>query len=256
MSIFEAKNHPLNLFWCQLKGSAFTPVDGREMRSAYLKRFKQVYDELEKAEFPLLGNLEIFLNYLHDYYFSENATYPARDWSYYNPAPTPEPEAATNNNSELLNAILNSMLPSGRVGFSQSCLTVYRFHRRMIDNKLYLTENDKLSPISRRQVVTLLIRNHIMPTFGAILSGRDKYSKAMKAAEKLAKARNEAKRICASTDSYKKWLEKNFKQYPNDRLFFQPELLTNLEAETANENISILANDLSTSSIDQGSKSL
>ena len=147
-------------------------------------------------------------------------------------------------------------------------------------------ENDKLVSTSRRTVVTLLIRNHVMMTFPIILSGKDKYNKALKeltwirfacyifvsyvtynmafiswistwnktsgskAVEKIARARNEAKKICTTSDSYSKWLDKNFQQYPNDKAFFQPELLENLEQESRNEEISLLANDLSTSSIE------
>ena len=65
MSIAEkVKKHPLALFWTQLRGAGFAPVDGKEMRSAFLKRFQQIYDELKEAEFPLLSNLSTFLHYL------------------------------------------------------------------------------------------------------------------------------------------------------------------------------------------------
>lgn len=58
------KKHPLALFWTQLRGAGFAPVHGKEMRSAFLKRFKQIYDELAEAKFPLLSNLSRFLHYL------------------------------------------------------------------------------------------------------------------------------------------------------------------------------------------------
>ena len=56
--------HPLALFWQQLRGAGFAPVHGKEMRSAYLKRFKQIYDELKEKDFPKLSNLNNFLHYL------------------------------------------------------------------------------------------------------------------------------------------------------------------------------------------------
>ena len=72
-----------------------------------------------------------------DNYFRENARFKAEDWTYYNPNPEPGmEEASTNNNSELLNSVLNSMLPGGRRSFAISVLTLHKFCRRQVDNKL------------------------------------------------------------------------------------------------------------------------
>ena len=68
--------------------------------------------------------------------------------------------------------------------------------------------------------------------------------------EKLGWARTEAKQICSTNATYEAWLNKIFEKNPDDRKYFAPEMLTDLETETRNESISNLANDLSVSSIE------
>ena len=137
---------PLISLWCQLRGSPFCPVDGLEMRAAYLKMFKvrlihlfskclnniqKTYDEAQAGGYGKLEKLSKFFDYLCRNYFGERAVYPAPSWAYYDPnSDGLEAESTTNNAVEILNSQLNSLIPNARLKFSTSISILSTFHRK------------------------------------------------------------------------------------------------------------------------------
>ena len=243
---FKQRGHRLSTLWTQLRGASFCPCSGLEMRSAFLKTFKQVFDECVANEFGKCDALKEYFDYLSTNYFNENARYPAQTWTFFDPNGSGlDAESSTNNASEHLHSLLNSMIPSANLKFSSAVNVIMRFHRRLLDSKYYLQKEDKLLATGRRSFVIRILRAKIMQQFPAILAGRNKYQKSMDLAKNLGWASHNAKQICSSNENYQKWLDDYMKKNPGIENTIPSEFRTNLEEEQFIEQLLDLSSSMS-----------